>query len=592
MTTHAQAARLVAALLEVEDPKDFLKRLAAKSDTRITLDSNPDDAPGCYKVLAANGEDLLIQTDWDYPGTARTFGWDMTEVQRPNREDDPCEHSNSDGTVDCPCGVTAGQFIDAARQWLDDHDGAQAEDPGYFGEAEDPKDFFKRHLPDIQRAQGIKRVAEYELEDIGIDHQQYFTGRGTAYTNWDSVYVGTGDNPAEAIGDALDSAAQDGWVVDVPAKEAENWQEHPSVSDHIRGLAKEEAEREIKEEDYETPEDYEEAVEEKTEENLEQGEWELSYYAAVYLREPEAGEAPLTHVQEAEDPKDFLLRRLKNPAAPDTWPKVPRWLTWRTWDRDRERTQWRRAFYTVTGSRYKRNPDGSMATEGGFTVPEPYEYQKRLPNTKFWRKIGSAPEHWIDYAGHEILKWDTAGDAIVNVGTWRNSGVKSRLNQFLPNEWRIAAFQGAWWWYNAQWPENIRNRLISDQMARRRPDFPWWIPFGSYNTVKVDGTLVFGDRYGEGWARPDGTVKLPTAQHPIPPPRGVLHPRTHRRNAYDPNQMTLNLEGLYLRRLARWKRIMGKHDRMKEVAKIQREVEDVDKPNKKKKKKEGHERLR
>lgn len=182
---------------------------------KITLDSNPSDAPCCLKITAENGQDLLVQTDWDWPGIASHFGWDKTEVlsdnatayfnrfeltlprecakdcshQGPCDEDveywylklhesiwpnvdavkcelkeygawsadelnsphennrrllwlavgqineaEPCEHSGTDGTIDCPeCGAKAYQFIQAARQWLDDNDGAQTEDPGYFG---------------------------------------------------------------------------------------------------------------------------------------------------------------------------------------------------------------------------------------------------------------------------------------------------------------------------------------------------------------------------------------------------------------------------------------------------------------------------
>jgi hypothetical protein len=107
---------------------------------------------------------ILIQTDWDYPVTARSFGWDMRTVQSaPYREcpqcgyreniddcDDEfcpdcpdtrmelhtsdCEHRGTDGTVDCPeCGLTASAFISAAGDWLDENDGATAIDPGYFG---------------------------------------------------------------------------------------------------------------------------------------------------------------------------------------------------------------------------------------------------------------------------------------------------------------------------------------------------------------------------------------------------------------------------------------------------------------------------
>lgn len=46
---------------------------------------------------------LLIQTDWDYPGVARTFGW--------AGEDDQ---------------------ISAAFDFLSDNIGATADDPGYF----------------------------------------------------------------------------------------------------------------------------------------------------------------------------------------------------------------------------------------------------------------------------------------------------------------------------------------------------------------------------------------------------------------------------------------------------------------------------
>jgi hypothetical protein len=47
-----------------------------------------------------------------------------------------CAHDGTDGTVDCKhCGVTAGEFIAAAGEWLRDNDGATADDPGYFSEA-------------------------------------------------------------------------------------------------------------------------------------------------------------------------------------------------------------------------------------------------------------------------------------------------------------------------------------------------------------------------------------------------------------------------------------------------------------------------
>jgi hypothetical protein len=44
-----------------------------------------------------------------------------------------CIHDGTDGTIDCPnCIMKASQFIAAAYSWLIDHDGATADDPGYF----------------------------------------------------------------------------------------------------------------------------------------------------------------------------------------------------------------------------------------------------------------------------------------------------------------------------------------------------------------------------------------------------------------------------------------------------------------------------
>jgi hypothetical protein len=85
------------------------------------------DAPGCPgEIVNDDGRTVLVQTDWDYPGVARTFGWSPREVQREDRP--PCDHRSTDGTVDCPaCGVTAGEFIAAAREWLEEHDGATAD---------------------------------------------------------------------------------------------------------------------------------------------------------------------------------------------------------------------------------------------------------------------------------------------------------------------------------------------------------------------------------------------------------------------------------------------------------------------------------
>jgi len=67
---------------------------------KITLQ---EEKFGCYLIMAEDGRDILIQTDFDFPGVARSFGW--------NGEDDD---------------------INNARKFLDDNIGEEAEDPGYF----------------------------------------------------------------------------------------------------------------------------------------------------------------------------------------------------------------------------------------------------------------------------------------------------------------------------------------------------------------------------------------------------------------------------------------------------------------------------
>lgn len=64
---------------------------------------------------------VYVQTDWDFPGLASTFGWV------------PCgECGATDGTVDCE-HRTAGEMTSDAAAFLDNEPGG-VEDPGYFGE--------------------------------------------------------------------------------------------------------------------------------------------------------------------------------------------------------------------------------------------------------------------------------------------------------------------------------------------------------------------------------------------------------------------------------------------------------------------------
>lgn len=137
-----------------------------------------------YFIVAEDGQDLLIQSDWDYPGTASSFGWSpcmcqkehenakefdytspgyecsncnvaLTPAEAEQRQIDTlwgpdairkplcphcgeevteiCQHECTDGTVDCKvCGMKTTDFLVNASDWLDAHIGDQVEDPGYF----------------------------------------------------------------------------------------------------------------------------------------------------------------------------------------------------------------------------------------------------------------------------------------------------------------------------------------------------------------------------------------------------------------------------------------------------------------------------
>lgn len=83
---------------------------------RIYLERGPH---GTYLIKAEDGRDLLIQTDWDRPSVASTFGWRGKFSKKKY-------------------GTGPSAEIHAATDWLDDNIDAEADDPGYFdGDAED-----------------------------------------------------------------------------------------------------------------------------------------------------------------------------------------------------------------------------------------------------------------------------------------------------------------------------------------------------------------------------------------------------------------------------------------------------------------------
>ena len=84
----------------------------------IRLEKN---VAGTFLLIAADGRDILIQSDWDFPGTASSFGWQ------------PCPCGVTDGTVDC-AHRTRSQMMAEAWDFLTVHIGMEVEDPGYFAD--------------------------------------------------------------------------------------------------------------------------------------------------------------------------------------------------------------------------------------------------------------------------------------------------------------------------------------------------------------------------------------------------------------------------------------------------------------------------
>ncbi len=54
-----------------------------------------------------------------------------------------------------------------------------------------------------------KKITAYEIDDLGVDHSQYFQGAGISYTVFNDVAVGVGTNAKEAYNDAVEVLSQD-----------------------------------------------------------------------------------------------------------------------------------------------------------------------------------------------------------------------------------------------------------------------------------------------------------------------------------------------------------------------------------------------
>ena len=59
----------------------------------------------------------------------------------------------------------------------------------------------------------MRLIGEFEIVDHGIEHEQYWQGCGLTFTAYEDIATGIGEDFAEAVGDALDALAENGWNV-------------------------------------------------------------------------------------------------------------------------------------------------------------------------------------------------------------------------------------------------------------------------------------------------------------------------------------------------------------------------------------------
>jgi arginyl-tRNA synthetase len=53
----------------------------------------------------------------------------------------------------------------------------------------------------------MKKVRDFHVDDLGMQHSQYFQGYGVAFTEFTDCACGTGDNPGQALDDCLEQIA-------------------------------------------------------------------------------------------------------------------------------------------------------------------------------------------------------------------------------------------------------------------------------------------------------------------------------------------------------------------------------------------------
>lgn len=67
-----------------------------------------------------------------------------------------------------------------------------------------------------------RKVTDWEIEDHGVEHAQYFQGAGLAYTDFEDIATGVGMNALEAFDDAIDSLSVEWDVSEIVNQERPN----------------------------------------------------------------------------------------------------------------------------------------------------------------------------------------------------------------------------------------------------------------------------------------------------------------------------------------------------------------------------------
>ena len=60
----------------------------------------------------------------------------------------------------------------------------------------------------------MKKINDYEIIDHGVDSCDFLQGCGIANTQYEDIATGIGDSSKDAMDDALEQLAQNGWDTD------------------------------------------------------------------------------------------------------------------------------------------------------------------------------------------------------------------------------------------------------------------------------------------------------------------------------------------------------------------------------------------